>query len=311
MGRMAMTGLAVGAILVPGSAMAQSPSMAVSDLVGAPIEALNETFKGALKPAWTGADGTALYVGVPGRCRILQDGEVLNLALLTRDGRIEAVLPRPGPRIAFNRERQPHLAPSDDPLAPAPGRLPMDDGLGATTGRLASLALPADAVLKMQCRDRPPVHPAAKPAEGLGALVELSAEAAMGLWFAPIWLFGVPAENRSRETGARLGPLALAEVTLGGPLAGGAEGFRDRHSQVARLHAGSGDYAVISIDLGGPPGRGVSLPREAVFVGVRGGIVEWIGDNSGGLGQSLCAGADGRFGGRKGCTTTGYYSPRV
>ncbi len=311
MGRMAMAGLAVAAALGPGPAAAQAPSLAVADLVGAPIEGLNEIFKGALKPAWTGADGTAVYVGMPGRCRISRDGEALSLAVLTRDGRIEAVLSRPGPRIAFNRKRQPYLSPSDDPLAPAPGELPMVDGLGATTGRLMSLALPADAVLQMQCSDRPQVFPAAKRSEGLQAVVELPAEAAAGIWFAPIWLFGVPAENRSRELGARLGPVALAEVKLGDPLAGGPEGFRDRHRQVVRLHAGSGDYAVLSIDLGGPPGRGISLPRETVFVGVRGGVVEWIGGTSGGLGQSLCTGPNGRFGGRKGCTTTGYYSPRV
>lgn len=309
--RKTMTGVALLAALVPGLGAAQPRPLAVRDLVGASIEAADGQFKGALKVAWVERDGTMIHVAAPGRCRLSHDGQAMPVALLSRDGKVKAVLRRTGPSIAFKREGPDRLLPSDDPLAPAPGALPAEDGLAATTARLETLALPAEATLQVQCNDRAPVYAPAKPAEGLQAVAELPAKAAVAVWFAPVWLFGVPSENRSREVGATQGPLALNEVSLGQPLVGGAEGFRNRHRKVVRMHAGGDDYAVLSIDLGGPPGRGVSLPREVVFVGVRGGVVEWVGHNSGGVGQSLCTGADGRFGGRKGCTTTGYYSPRV
>ncbi len=309
--RLAMASMVVIAALAAGPARAQPRPLTVSDLVGKSLKEADSQFNGALRAAWTGVDGTVVYLTTPGQCRFTHHGETLPLALLTRDGRVEAVLRRSGPSVAFNHQRRPHLSPSDDPLAPLPGALPMDDGLAATTGRLEALALPAEAVLETQCSAGPPVFAPMKPSEGLQSVVEAPAKIATAVWFAPVWLFGVPAENRSREIGRAQGSSALAEVILGQPLAGGAEGFRDRRREVVRLHAGSGDYVIVSIDLGGPPGRGISLPREVVFVGVRGGVVEWFGDGKGGVGQSLCTVADGRFGGRKGCSTTGYYNPRI
>jgi hypothetical protein len=236
--------------------------------------------------------------------------------MLSRGGRAVAVVPVEGLNTAAIQAGRfgPLRPPARSVLAPANGSLPLSDGLAALEARLVRDAWSADAQVSLNCspptRVRTGLTPARKPTTA--ETVAVVPVQVMGLvLFTPVILFGVPAENASLLEAAAEGPTIADRLAPGEPLPGGFDAFVREHRRSVRVHRDPGsDYAVLSVDLGGRPRYGVGTPREAVFFGVRAGVVEWRARGGLGVETSLCANARGQFGGRKGCSTTGYYDPR-
>lgn len=208
------------------------------------------------------------------------------------------------------------LRPPERPvLAPAHGLLPLSDGPTAFAARLKREAWRPDVQIALRCA--PLVAP--KPRRQLSAAQKIAAlpfQAAGVIFFSPVILFGVPAENASLTAAAAEGPAVADALKPGQAVPRGVEAFARKNWKWVRVLADPGsDFVVLSIDLGGAPRYGVATHRDAVFFGVRDGIVEWRAGRDMGLESSLCTNAEGRFGrrfaSRKGCTNTGYYSPRI
>jgi len=196
-------------------------------------------------------------------------------------------------------------------LAPVHGALPLADGPDALVARLAPDAWTADSEVSLRCA--PPAQPRPYRRPTTAETVAAVPVAAIGLVaFSPVILFGVPSENRSLVAAAGAGPAIAAQLKPGEAAPGGLEAFARENRRWVRVLSDPGsDYAIVSVDLGGKPGNGIGLPRDVAFFGVRNGVVEWRASGGMGLETSLCANAKGAFGGRKGCTNTGYYSPRI
>lgn len=198
-------------------------------------------------------------------------------------------------------------------LAPVHGALPLADGPEALEARLKRDGWSANAKVSLTCP--PPVTPrtavAARKPTTAEKIAAVPLQAVGVVLFSPVILFGVPAENRSLTTAAEAGPVLADALTPGTPVPGGLDAFAKANSKLVRVLRDPGsDYAVLTVDLGGKPRYGIATPREAAFFGVRNGVVEWRAERGIGIESALCANSRGEFGGRKGCSTTGYYNPR-
>lgn len=254
------------------------------------------------------------------RCRFEgSDGRTARKVwLLSRDGAPVAVVPiRSFAVDPAQMTRMGQLRPPEHPLlAPAHGALPLSDGTGALEARLKREAWGPEVQVALRCLPPPTPRPESKPPLPLEPtvaekVVAIPFQAAGLVIFSPIILFGVPSENASLVQAAAKGPSVADLLTPGAPVPGGLDAFAREHRGLVRVLRDPGsDYAVVTVDLGGKPRYGIGTPRDAVFFGVRNGVVEWRAERDMGVETSLCANARGEFGGRKGCSTTGYYNPR-
>lgn len=230
--------------------------------------------------------------------------------LVSRGGRPVAVAPVVQFETEFHDPAGPLRPPPRPVWAETLGQLPLVDGPAAFEGRLMREAWRADARVTLTCAPPHPTRPQRRPtaAESLAAA---PVQAVAVVLFSPVILFGAPSENRSLATAAGEGPAVADLLEPGKPVPGGLETFALDHSGLVRVFPSpDGDYALVTVDLGGQPRYGVGTPREAAFFGVRDGIVEWRAGRDMALETTLCATSKGRFGGRPGCSTTGYYNPR-
>ena len=230
--------------------------------------------------------------------------------LVSRGGRPVAV----SPVVQFETEpydpKHPLRPPQRPVWAAAHGLLPLADGPDAFEARLKREAWGAGARVSLTCTPPGPTRTRRGPTAA-EALVAAPFQAVGVVLFAPVILFGVPSENRSLVAAAGAGPAVADRLEPGEPVPGGLEAFARAHRGLVRLfRAPEGDYAIIAVDLGGRPRYGVGTPRDAAFFGVRDGVVEWQAGRDMALETALCANAKGRFGGRPGCSTTGYYNSR-
>lgn len=226
--------------------------------------------------------------------------------LLTRDGTAGAVTPVV-PFASYADEER--LRPPPEPqMASRHGELPLADGPEALEGRLRSQAWASDATVSLRCD--PPKR--ASRLSTTDALAMAPSQVLGLIAFSPVILFGVPVENASLTRAARDGPSLAGNLKPGEPVPGGLEAFARKHRDLVRVHRDpASDYAVLSIDLGGAPRYGIGAPRDVAFFGVRDGVIEWRGGRDMGIESALCANSKGAFGGRPGCTKTGYYNPDV
>lgn len=258
-------------------------------------------------------------VAAQGRCRFQgADGRTARQVwLLSRSGNAVAIVPIEAfsdfavKKGRFGLPRPP----ARSVLAPAHGSLPLSDGLAALEARLMREAWSPDSRVSLDCTppasvQAGPRRPAPRTPTTAETVVAVPVEAIGVVLFSPVILFGVPAENASLVEAAARGPLIADQLAPGEPVPGGLDAFVREHRRSVRVHRDPGsDYAVVSVDLGGRPRYGIRTPRDAVFFGVRNGVVEWRAQSGMGIETSLCANARGEFGGRKGCSTTGYYNP--
>jgi hypothetical protein len=230
--------------------------------------------------------------------------------LVSRGGRPVAA----APVVQF--ETEPHdptqpLRPPQRPVwAERHGQLPLADGAAAFEARLLREAWGPDARVSLTCTPPRPARTVHGPtvAESLAAA---PVQAVGVVLFSPVILFGVPSENRSLVAAAGEGPAVADLLEPGKPVPGGLDAFARDHGGLVRVFkTPDGDYALVTVDLGGQPRYGIGTPRDAAFFGVRDGIVEWRAGRDMAVETTLCATAKGRFGGRPGCSTTGYYNPR-
>lgn len=228
--------------------------------------------------------------------------------LVSRDGHPVAVTPVD----PFGTEPSYPLRPLARPVwAAAHGMLPLADGPAAFEARLKREAWRSESRISLVCASRSTPGPRRRPT-ALEALVAAPFEVVGVVVFSPVILFGVPTENRSLVAAAGVGPAIAASLEPGKPVPGGLEAFVKAHRGLVRVHRDQGSsYAIVTVDLGGAPRYGIGAPRDAAFFGVRDGVVEWRGGRDMGIETTLCANDKGRFGGRPGCTKTGYYNPGV
>lgn len=230
--------------------------------------------------------------------------------LVSHGGRPVAV----APVLQFETEPYDPARPLRPPPRPvwaaAQGMLPLADGPAAFEGRLMREAWGPDARVSLTCTPPGPTRPRRRPTVA-ESLVAAPFRAAGVVLFSPVILFGVPSENRSLVAAAGTGPAVAVKLKPGEPVPGGLEAFAREYRGLLRVfRTPDGDYAIVAVDLGGKPRYGIGTPRDAAFFGVRGGIVEWRAGRDMALETTLCATANGRFGGRPGCSTTGYYNSR-
>lgn len=230
--------------------------------------------------------------------------------LVSRGGRPVAVTP------VTQFETEPYdpargLRPPPRPVwAGGLGQLPLADGPAAFEARLKQDAWGPDSRISLTCTPPRPSRTGYRP--GIAATLATAPVQAVGLvLFSPVILFGAPSENRSLVAAAGEGAAVADSLIPCQPAPGGLDVFARRHRGLVRVFASPDEnYAVVTVDLGGRPRNGVGSPRDAVFFGVRDGVVEWRAGRDMALETTLCATAEGRFGGRRGCSTTGYYNPR-
>ncbi|MET0274283.1 MAG: hypothetical protein ABW360_14950 [Phenylobacterium sp.] len=178
------------------------------------------------------------------------------------------------------------------------GALPLASGVGPYVAGLAARGFRRDESLRLSCL--PPTASTAPPPPPSVAQSVLTAPLALATlaWFSP-YLATRPFETADRAVAAREGRALLAKARLGEPLPG--------PSPLVRWHTSPAtpDYVVATINLGG--GREGAV-RDFVSVGVRRGLVEWIGPANSSMG--LCQDDRGwTTTARKGCTETGTYRP--
>jgi hypothetical protein len=225
---------------------------------------------------------------------LVRDGATPELSGLTvlmfRNGRFES---------AFN--------PVTDSLFLArPDDLPLEDGLGFLS-RLPKNSLSPTDRLSVACSTHPaPVRPPRQSGH-----VQLHASDMGWLAVAPFALL-LPSMNRQRVAARQRGTALLASLRVGKMLGANPEKFSVDHTGVRSYRAKSGDYAVLTIDMGGYPSRNLHNFNDATLVGVRSGRVEWVSPPSsfGPGGALLCL--DGRGvpdSPRRGCSGTGHFSP--
>ena len=237
-----------------------------------------------------------------------------SIVLLFRDGRLESALQHldsyaPRPPASSLSDRKAWLAyirrPVSSPFIAHFGDLPLVDGLGFLS-RWPSAALAPDDRLSATCSPPPPPRPASpSPRHGLDA------SDMQGLSLLPFAVI-LPVKNRQRVAARRDGAALLASLRVGEMLGAAPQKFATDHPGVRAYPAAQGDYFVLSIDLGGYPGRNLMNFNDAALVGVEQGRIEWVAPPAsfGPHAALLCL--DGRGvpnTPRRGCSGWGHFSP--
>ena len=234
-----------------------------------------------------------------------------SVVLIFRGGRLESVLqpvdaagaPLPNPS-----DRKAQLAylrrPVSSPFIAQAGELPLEDGLGFLSRWTKAALTPGDRLVAA-CSASPP--PAVSPRRGHG----LDASDMQGLALLP-FAVSLPTKNRQRVAARREGAALLASLRVGEVLGSTPGQFAADHPGVRAYTATRGDYAVLSIDLGGYPGHNLTNFNDAALVGVRRGRIEWESPPSGfgPTGALLCLDENGVPNApRAGCSGWGHFSP--
>jgi hypothetical protein len=235
-----------------------------------------------------------------------------SVVLMFRDGRLVSALQPidpPGLPIPSASDRKAQLAfvrrPVTTPFIAHFGELPLEDGLGFLARLPKTVLAPGDR-LSAACSSPPPPRPVTSaPRHGLDA------GDMQGLALLP-FAVTLPAKNHQRVAARGDGAALLATLRVGEPLAAAPATFAAGHKGVRAYPAAGGDYAVLSLDLGGYPGRNLTDFNDAALVGVRAGRIEWTAAPAGfgphpGL---LCLDDHGVPNTpRPGCTGWGHFSP--
>jgi hypothetical protein len=242
--------------------------------------------------------------------------------LLFRDGRLEAAF-KPTlfqPRIQAQADPTAYMRqPRNDFYIARPGELPLEDGLGFFSRWRKTTLSPTDR-LSASCE---PAHPYIPPAHLPRHTPPWYAQRRAIPWYADPgniqglaglpFAWTLPFKNRQRVMARQQGAALLASLHVGAMLGAPPRKFAADHPGVRVYRAERGDYAVLSIDLGGYPGRNLSKNNDAALMGVRSGRIEWISASPVGFGPhggELCVGADGIAGApRRGCSGYGNFSP--
>jgi hypothetical protein len=312
--RTLMIGLALAAFAV-GGARAQDRLLPVGDLLGKGPDEVAAQVGLTGGPAWTPLLGavdqgrqialvradTWAYRDCDGLVDFRSpDGATYVDAFLFEDGRLTGViLPRPyrSSQPLTTAERRADLkAAAKRPAGP----LPVATGLRRHVEDLKARAVPANASFRIRCRPRiAPETP--RPAPAATSLLAAPFGLAILAWFSP-YIAVEKLDAVDRKATAQRGAALAADLRLGEAPPGGVAAFR-KHKDV-RWYEDAPGYAVAVVDLGG----GRKGARNSTMAGVREGVVEWIGSPNGAAG--LCSDPEGRTSAaRRGCTTTGHYSP--
>lgn len=242
------------------------------------------------------------------------DGPVV---LMFRDGQLEKALgpppPPPHETPPASTERRAWQAfirrPRSSPFLASLGEVPLEDGAGFLA-RWGREPLPAADRLTAECVEQPPAPPpvaAGRPKRGLDA------GDLQGLALLP-FAGRLPGLNRQRVAARSIGAAIMASLHPGEPLGNTPDRFAAEHPGV-RFHPGkSAGYGVLSVDLGGYPGRNLTNFNATALVGIRAGRVEWISPPTpapvGPTPNLLCRDASGVPNTpRPGCHGWGNYSP--
>ena len=235
-----------------------------------------------------------------------------SVVLMFRNARLEAAFQpveaaRPPPPSYTDRKAS--LAyirrPVSSPFIAHSGELPLEDGLSFLS-RWTKTALSPDDRLSAACAPPPP-PPAPSPSRGHG----LDASDMQGLALLP-FAVTLPAKNQQRAAARRQGAALLASLQVGGMLGSAPRKFAADHAGVRAYPAKQGDYAVLSLDLGGYPGNNLTNFNDAALAGVRSGRIEWLSPPAsfGPGGALLCLDEHGvPDTPRPGCSGWGHFSP--
>ena len=235
------------------------------------------------------------------------------IVLLFRDGRLESALQHldsyaPRPPVPSPSDRKATLAyirqPVSSPFIAHFGELPLQDG-AAFLSRWPTAALAPDDRLSAACSPPPPHAIISSPHHGLDA------SDMQGLALLP-FAVTLPAKNRQRVAARRDGAALLASLRVGEMLGAAPQDFAAGHPGVRAYPADRGDYVVLSIDLGGYPGRNLTNFNDAALVGVERGRIEWEAPPAsfGPHAALLCLDDHGVPNTpRRGCSGWGHFSP--
>lgn len=235
-----------------------------------------------------------------------------SIVLIFRDGRLESaaqttpVTIPPLPRGAnFNASIALARRPVTSPYVAHFGELPLEDGLGFLSRWRRTALAPGDRLSATCSPPPPPRRIAPSPRHGLDA------GDMQGLALLP-FAVTLPFKNHQRVAARHEGAALLATLHVGAPLGAAPRVFALTHRGVRAYTAAQGDYAVLSIDMGGYPGRNLSNFNDVALVGVRGGRVEWMSPpvSDGPHAPLLCLDAQGVPNApRPGCSGWGQFSP--
>lgn len=260
------------------------------------------------RPAHAGEGCVTGFRGLPGEIPAATPGQALGRrstgVLVFEGGRLVGVHPAPL-RVHRDRSvtretlRETVYGPQPpSPLAAAPGRLPLSDGLGVLS-RLEPAV--AEASIASACRDLPE-----RPVRSGDVGTDL-AWGLVGLVILPTVPFARAEESRAEREGGAL----LASVEPGSVLPGGVEGFAGRRRGV-RVYRDPADpaFAVIAIKLG----NGNDNVSDVGLLGVRDDRVVWKAERAAadpsGVRALMCRDAENRPGRhRPGCSGTGFLVP--
>ncbi len=195
--------------------------------------------------------------------------------------------------------------PQTSPFVANLGELPLEDGLGFLSRWTGSALSPSDALSNACAKVSQPL--ATAPPRGHA----LDASDMQGLALLP-FSAALPLKNQQRVAARKTGAALMASLRLGELLGAPPQKFAARHTGVRAFLAKSGDYAVLSIDMGGYPGRNLTNFNDATLIGVRSGSIEWISPPtpSGPGAPLLCLDGNGVPNTpRAGCTGWGHFSP--
>lgn len=235
------------------------------------------------------------------------------VVLMFRNGQLETAfqpIEAASPPAPNSSDRKAALAyvrrPVSSPFIGHFGELPLEDGLGFLARWTRTELSPRDRLSAACSPPAPlPVH-APSPRQGL------SASDWQGLALVP-FAVTLPAENRQRVAARQQGGALLASLHVAEMLGSAPEKFAANRPGVRAYPAKQGDYAVLSIDLGGYPGRNLTNFNDAALVGVRSGRIEWMSPPSSIFGPNaalLCLDAQGVPNTpRPGCSGWGHFSP--
>lgn len=235
-----------------------------------------------------------------------------SIVLIFRNGRFETAFRRAisaTPPMPSPLDRKAWMAylrrPQTSPFIAHFGELPLEDGLGFLS-RWNGLNLSPNDKLSAACTPPRPPRRLPPPRGGHG----LDASDMQGLALLP-FAVTLPSKNRQEVQARQQGAVVLASLHAGTMLDASPEKFAADHRGVRFYRAKTGDYAVLTIDMGGYPGRNLTNFNDSALVGVRDGRVEWISPPDAELrGDLLCLDEHGVPNTpRRGCSGWGHFSP--
>lgn len=235
-----------------------------------------------------------------------------SVVLMFRNGRlegafqpIEATSP-PAPSFSDRKAEMAYVRrPVSSPFIARFGELPLEDGLGFLSRWTKTALSPHD---KLSASCSPPSPP---PVHAPSRRHELTASDMQGLALLP-FAVTLPAKNRQRVAARQQGAALTASLHVGEMLESSPREFAADHPGVRFYPAKDGDYGVLTIDMGGYPGRNLTNFNDATVVGVRSGRVEWASPPSlfGPSDALLCLDERGVPNtARAGCSGWGHFSP--